>query len=427
MGRKPTVTGGVSPLNERIQIRFTWHGKEYRPTLNLKPTATNLKAANRLREQILREIEVGTFQLGHHFPEYRFMQRAAPVSAAGEVLPHLRTFQEWANIYFEFLARSAEHSTLTIYQRHLKSYWADLWGDLNPRQITHEMVQLRLARLAKGVVDPNGSKHRPLARKSQNNILIPLRGVFKLICKQLPNLPNPVDGIDNLKTTVPAPDPFTPQEVELILATLRKRDPEVADYYEFMMFAGLRDSEQIALRWEDVDVGGQSVMVRRARVLGQDKERTKTYRDRVVELNARAWGVIQRRRAVWQLVGGPVFRNPATGQAWHDDQRQRVVFRSALKTCGVRYRPPKECRDTSVTVALMAGADPAWVAAQHGHSVITMLQSYAKWLPKGDDNRNLNKVNLAIGTPLVEPISAVGNDDFRSRPAVETAQKEKTH
>ncbi len=27
----------------------------------------------------------------------------------------------------------------------------------------------------------------------------------------------------------------------------------------------------------------------------------------------------------------------------------------------------------------------------------------------------------------VEPISAVGTDDFRSRPAVETAQKEETH
>lgn len=422
MGRKPTITGGVSPKNDRIQIRFTWHGKEYRPTLDLKPTASNLKAATRLREQIVREIEVGTFQLGEHFPEYRFMAQSLPESVAGEVPAHQRTLQEWADLYFEFLARSAEHSTVTIYQRHLKSYWTDLWGQLNPRQVTHEMVQLRLARLSKGVVDPSGRKHRPLSRKSQNNVLIPLRGVFKLICKQLPNVPNPVDGIDNLKTSVPAPDPFTPQEVDVILTTLRKRDAEVADYYEFMMFAGLRDSEQIALLWEDVDLLTQSVMVRRARVLGQDKERTKTHRDRVVELNARAWAVIQRRRAVSQLEGGPVFRNPATGHAWHDDQRQRVAFRSALKTCGVRYRPPKECRDTSVTLALMAGADPAWVAAQHGHSVVTMLQSYAKWLPRGDNNRNLNKVNGAIAAS----ISALGNDDFRTRTALETAVSKKT-
>ena len=423
MGRKPSPARGVTPKNDRIQIRFIWRGKLYRPTLDLKPTGPNLKAATRLREQILHEIEAGAFHLEQHFPEYRFMAQTAPTTAAGSVAPHQRTLQEWADIYFEFLGRTAEHSTQTIYQRHMKSYWTGVWGQLQPRHITHEMVQMRLARLAKGVVDPDGTKHRPLSRKSQNNILIPLRGVFRLICKSLTNLRNPVEGIDNLKTELPVPDPFTPQEVELILATLRKRDAEVADYYEFMMYAGLRDSEQIALTWEDVDLLTMSVMVRRARVLGQLKERTKTHRDRVVELNARAAAVIQRRRAASQLAGGPVFRNPATGQAWHDDQRQRSAFRSALKTCGVRYRPPKECRDTSVTLALMAGADPAWVAAQHGHSVITMLRSYAKWLPRGDDNRNLNRVNLAIGAVSVAP-EKILND---TRTTLETAQKEKTH
>lgn len=67
-----------------------------------------------------------------------------------------------------------------------------------------------------------------------------------------------------------------------------------------------------------------------------------------------------------------------------------------MRISGVRYRPPKECRYTSVTLALMAGCDPAWVAAKHGHSVVTMLRSYAKWLPKGEDNRNLDKVNIAM-------------------------------
>jgi hypothetical protein len=55
MGRK-SETGGVSPLNERIQLRFTWRGKEYRPSLTLKPTASNLKAALRMRQQIVEEI-----------------------------------------------------------------------------------------------------------------------------------------------------------------------------------------------------------------------------------------------------------------------------------------------------------------------------------------------------------------------------------
>ena len=62
----------------------------------------------------------------------------------------------------------------------------------------------------------------------------------------------------------------------------------------------------------------------------------------------------------------------------------------------MRYRAPKECRDTSVTMALLAGASPVWVAAQHGHSVQVMLRDYAKWIPQADRGRNLAAVNQAI-------------------------------
>lgn len=394
MGRK-SETGGVSPLNERIQLRFTWRGKEYRPTLALKPTAGNLKAAARLRQQIVEEIRQGLFNPAAHFPEYRFVEKMESVTADGQAAQE-RTFRDWCTLFFELKARSTEHSTLTVYRSHMDTYWVSVWGDLNPRFITHEKVQKRIAALAKGYTGADGRVHKPLSRKTQNNILIPLRGVFALICKSLPHLPNPVAGVENLKAEVPPPDPFTPLEAELILQELRKRSEEVADYYEFAMFAGLRDSEQIALLWEDVDLVNMTLRICRARVLGESKTRTKTHRERTVELNARAAAVIERQRGRTQLAGKEVFMNPSTGRAWHDDQGQRVMFKAALRITGVRYRPPKECRDTSVSLALMAGCDPAWVAAQHGHSVVTMLRSYAKWLPKGDDNRNLNKVNLAV-------------------------------
>ena len=394
MGRKST-TGGVSPLNERIQLRFNWRGKEYRPTLPLKPTSGNLKAAARLRQQIVEEIRQGVFNLEAHFPEYRYIDKAELVPSDGQS-PHERNFEDWCKVFFEIKGRSTEHSTLMVYKRHMDSYWIREWGALNPRAITHEKIQKRIAALAKGYTDKEGKVHKPLSRKTQNNILIPLRGVFELICKTLPQITDPVQGVENLKAEIPPPDPFTPQEVELILKELRKRSEEVADYYEFAMFAGLRDSEQIALLWEDVDLINMTIRICRARVLGESKNRTKTHKERIVELNARAAAVMERQRERTQLAGKEVFMNPSTGRAWHDDQGQRVMFKAALRISGVRYRPPKECRDTSVTLALMAGCDPAWVAAQHGHSVVTMLRSYAKWLPKGDDNRNLNKINTAM-------------------------------
>ena len=394
MGRASS-TGGVRAHRDHIQLRFSWRGTEYRPTLPLKPTVGNLKAAARLRQQIAQEIELGVFSMQAHFPDFR-----SPTLLAGEqgdeIAPHERTLKQWAEVFFQIRGRTTEHSTLEIYRRHLESYWLGAWGHLKPRHISHELVQKRLAALAKGFTDKDGRVQKPLSRKSQNNILIPLRGLFRLISKILPGFKDPTEGVENLKTQAPAPDPFSLQEVELILAALRRISAEVADFYEFAFFAGLRDSEQIALLWEDVDLVNMTLAVRRARVLGQSKSRTKTHRSRIVELNVRAAAVIERQRARSQLAGQEVFLNPWTGKGWHDDQRQRVVFRQAIRACGVRYRPPKECRDTSVSLALMAGCDAAWVAAQHGHSVVTMLRSYAKWLPKGDGNRNLEKVNAVM-------------------------------
>lgn len=107
-----------------------------------------------------------------------------------------------------------------------------------------------------------------------------------------------------------------------------------------------------------------------------DKARTKTHVERVVELNARARAVIDKQRARTQLAGQHVFMNPTTGKPWNDGQVQGKLWTRALKAAGVRYRPPKEARDTSVTLALSSGADPYWVAQQHGHSMQVMLKNY---------------------------------------------------
>ncbi len=391
MGRK-SETGGVTPLGDRIQVRFSWRGRELRPTLDMKPTAANLKHAKRIREAVVADIKAGVFNLAEYFPDYKFAEKHT-ADALG------RTFRQWADLWVELSARNLEDSTLRIYKRHLAAYWTAAFGDDMPKAITHERVLRHLARLATEHLDERtGKLAKPLSRKTQNNILIPLRGVFELACKSDPHLRNPTDGIDNLKVQKAQPDPFDPEEVEVILAALRERfGDEYADYFEFACFAGPRPSEQIALLWQDVDLRSGVVKVRRARVMAKDKERTKTAYEREVELNARALAVIERQRARTQLKGEHVFRNPSTGRPWNDEQEQRKVWVVALRTAKIRYRPPKECRDTSVTVALMAGADPLWVAKQHGHSVTVMMKDYARWIPKADRGRNLETLNRALG------------------------------
>lgn len=395
MGRRPE-TGGVRPNRDRIEVRFMWQGKQIAPTLDLKPTASNLKHAARIREKVLQEIDRGTFKFKDHFPDYRHADKLQPASEEEQ-----RTLSAWAETWYLLAARSVEFSTLKIYKRHMKAYWLSVFGAMRPEQITHRMVLERLAFLAQDRFDEEtGKVHKSLSRKTQNNIMIPLRGVFDLVCKPPSTIANPTDGIDNLKTQKSKPDPFSPAEVEEILTTIRRQwGDEFHDYFEFSMFAGLRASEQIALLWQDVELRTDRVLVHRSRVMGRDKERTKTHVAREVELNARALGALQRQRARTQAKGQEVFQNPATGRAYVDEQKQLQVWTRSLRSSQVRYRPPKECRDTSVTLALMAGANPVWVANQHGHSVQVMMRDYAKWIPNADRGSNLATVNAALGVP----------------------------
>ncbi|WKB52285.1 Arm DNA-binding domain-containing protein [Eleftheria terrae] len=405
MGRR-SETGGVKPAGDRIEVRFTWQGRELRPTLALKPTAANLKHAKRLREEIVREIALGTFILARYFPDYRFLSKVE-----GDTSPAAsRSFADWATTWAELAARSLEHSSLEVYKRHLAAYWTSAWGTLHPQQITHEMVLKRLAELASDRMDEStGKVLKALSRKSQNNIMIPLRHVFELACKEI-GCRNPTDGIDNLKVQTALPDPLSAEEVEVILADLREHEsPEMADWFEFSCFAGLRIGEQLALRWQSVDLRQLTVLVREARVLGRDKARTKTAVERLVELNARAARVLERQRARTQLQKhGRVFATPGQPEKpWHDEQLQWRAWNASLRRCGVRYRAPKECRDTSVTLALQAGADPVWVARQHGHSIQVMMRDYAGFIPRADRGRNLAAVNRALAEQAPTANSAV--------------------
>ena len=186
---------------------------------------------------------------------------------------------------------------------------------------------------------------------------------------------------------------------ELILPKLAERwGPEVADYYEFAFFAGMRPNEQIELHWSDIDLRSQTARVRRGKVQGQVKEHTKTFVARTVELHDRAYAALMRQKARSYLAGQHVFLSPfhgngrKAGEAWADEHRQGIMFQSVLRLLTIRPRPAKNTRQTYATMMLMSGANPRWCAKQLGHSVLVFYKVYATWIDKQDAGRELAKV-----------------------------------
>lgn len=386
MGRKSS-TGGVSPLGDRIQLYFRFQGQKCRPTLDLKPTPPNLAHAKRLVADIEERIRHGRFDLAKEFPAYkglnRFTSDDRPIQAP-------KTFKQYGDLWLETKGRLSP-STIDGYRRVLAAHWYPWFGTRLISTILPSEVQTRLGGLKQG-------------RKTHNNILDPGRQVFKLALGDGAIKCNPCEGIDFLPLQLAEPDPFSLEEVELVLPKLRERwGEEISDYYEFAFFSGLRPSEQIESRWDrDADLRNGTLRVQRARVENTVKD-TKTYDNRTVELNGRALGVLKRQFDRTGLAGEYIWLSPFSGngrvrgQPWLDEHRQGEMFRTVLKLMKLRQRPAKNTRHTYATILLMAGAKPAWAAAQLGHSVTMFEKRYAKWIPGADRGEELAKVERFTG------------------------------
>jgi hypothetical protein len=59
---------GIEVRGNSIRLAFTYQGRRCRETLKIPPTPANIKYAERLRQTILHEIEVGRFDYTKHFP-----------------------------------------------------------------------------------------------------------------------------------------------------------------------------------------------------------------------------------------------------------------------------------------------------------------------------------------------------------------------
>ena len=137
------------------------------------------------------------------------------------------------------------------------------------------------------------------------------------------------------------------------------------------------------------------------------------YCRRDVELNSRALNAIERQRKFTQLKSEWIFLNPNTAQTFIDDRPvRRWVWTPTLKALGLRHRECYQTRHTYATMALMAGANPAWGAAQLGHSTQMFFNVYSRWISEADNRRELSKLESLIGNSGTQ-LGTFGSNDTK--------------
>ncbi|HWX01391.1 site-specific integrase [Collimonas sp.] len=368
---------GVELRDKSIRVVFIWQGKQRREKLDLRPTPANIKYAERLVAEIKSKISVGTFDYAATFPN-------SPHAA--ESATDTPTFADACELYLETKGRLAD-ATQSQYRNALEFWKGKFGADTRINLITHGKIAAAV-----------GGHPWPSA-KLCNNYLIPLRGTFILAGRDMRDVVNPIEGIENSKHQKTPPDPLTIVEMERILADMTERfDLQVAHYFIFAFLTGMRPEEIIAIRWDDIDWNNRTICVSRAKTFKGGLKDLKTSEVRDVDLVDRAMNMLQAQKRFTYMKRAEIFENPVTGRPWHDERSQRDHYwKPCLKKLGIRARRAYQTRHTYATTALMAGVNPAYIARQLGHANAKMLFTvYAKWIDAADRGREKAKMEAVL-------------------------------
>lgn len=240
-----------------------------------------------------------------------------------------------------------------------------------------------------------------LASKTIKEAVALLRQVFALYRTRHPAAIDPTAGIKIAQPDDDDPDPFTREEIAQLLATSPRNGRHLELLcIQFLIWAGPRVSEALALGWDDVDLDAGTVHFRRA-IVRRKYKATKTKRSKRIHQLVRP--ALEALRELHDITGDEpatkvtvtqrdnrtdraepvrfVFRNTNTGKPFPSDFELRDrFFHAHCNRAGVRYRGPGQCRHTYISHMLTIDMPIEWISKQTGTSPEMIRRRYGKWI-----------------------------------------------
>ncbi|WP_431474551.1 DUF3596 domain-containing protein [Marinobacter sp. KM021] len=364
----------VREATQKLFFDFQFRGKRCREQTALDNTPINRKKLQAILKRIEAEITLGTFEYHKYFPNSPRAQeftRQAELQRSREA-HDTPLFSEFCETWMDEMRVQWRKSHITTIEGTLKNYLIPEFGEKEVGHITRQEILSFRASLAK--VQTRSKK--PLSASRINRIMTPLRMILGEAANRF-EFTSPFQGIKSLKVPRSDVEPFSLEEVRLILATVRA---DFRNYYTVRFFTGLRTGEIDGLQWDCVDFQRRQILVRQALVNGEI-EQTKTdgsYRH--IEMPQLVYDALKDQR---KATGNNtfVFCNGAGNPLEHNNVTKRVWY-PLLSHLGLRKRRPYQTRHTAATLWLAAGENPEWIARQMGHTTTEMLfRVYSRYVP----------------------------------------------
>ena len=191
-------------------------------------------------------------------------------------------------------------------------------------------------------------------------------------------LNSPARGIKALKQKRAEILPFTLDEADQIVATVRK---DYEPYLVVRLFTGLRTGEVNGLQWCDVDFDGNLISVERTISRDGDGDTKTEGSKRIIPMIPQVRAAFEQQKAITPPDCPWVFHT-IHGHAIDAVNFTNRVWYPLLRHLGLKKRPPYQMRHTAATLMLASGENPEWVAKILGHSTTEMLfRVYSRFVP----------------------------------------------
>ena len=418
------------PETGALYFDFFFRGSRCREQTALKDTPENRKRVQALAKRIQKEIEHGSFDYGTHFPNSPRVEQFDPDSPAGGVSlvptapapPAVETqspsFSDFAELWFLEMAPQWRRTHQQGVREALDTILLPRFGTLMVHGIAKADVLGFRAELAKRP----GRKSATVGPARINKIMCFLRQILNEAADRFEFTPA-FRNIKPLKQKRTDVQPFSLDEVQRILDTVR---PDYRDYLTVRFFTGMRSGEVNGLKWRNVDLERNLILVRETVVNGQEEDGVKTDTSlRDIAMLPMVREAIDRRLKT---------RDPACPFVFASSQGNPIdahnfcnrVWYPLLRYLDLEARRPYQTRHTAATLMLGAGENPEWIAQTLGHSSTAMLfKVYSRFVPNltrqdGQAFSGLVHSRLSPATAASQP-SASGKDSAAIDPHDDTA------
>ena len=358
----------------RLVLEFRYRGKRCREQTKLEDTPANRKRAKQILERIEAEITLDTFDYSKYFPKSKRAEQFAEHDRRKDRLKSdVPTFREFSETWYKENEISWRRTYRTKVRMILEKYLLPVFGDIPLDQFEKGDILAFRANLAK---TPRKNGKEGFSPDHTNKIMMPLRQILEEGADRY-GFVSAFRGIKSLKIPKKHIEPFTLDEVNLIINTVR---PDFKNYYTVRFFTGMRTAEIDGLKWQYVDFERREILVRETWVMNEVQYTKNDGSQREIHMSQPVYDAL---KAQFEVTGDREFvfckrnGNPLS----HNNVTKRVWY-PLLRYLGLNKRRPYETRHTAATLWLAAGESPEWIARQMGHTTTEMLFTvYSRYVP----------------------------------------------